>query len=130
MSYQSDDMVWRVDNRYLGPPGKTLPFPIRTNALWVGLGIGVALFITLREVFHISFSLNLVVIVVFGTAIATVRFMRHVDPERPVRAVLRSALNDLRSPRQPKPGQPITLHYLPALTLRRHGPVPSHEELL
>ncbi|WP_280381330.1 hypothetical protein [Nocardia wallacei] len=125
---QVDDLVWRVDNHYLGPPGKTLPIPIRTNALWVGLGIAAVLFIGFREIFHFPFSLNLVLIVIFGAAITTVRVMRRVGPERPVRAVLRAALNDLRSPRRPKAGQAVTLRYLPSVDPRHAEPSPDEEQ--
>uniref|UniRef100_UPI003F49770B hypothetical protein n=1 Tax=Nocardia suismassiliense TaxID=2077092 RepID=UPI003F49770B len=121
-----DDIVWRVDNHYLGPPGKTFPIAIRMNALWVGLGFAFTLLVVLRTVVHLSFSYNLVLIIAVSTAWFTSRFMRRVSPERPVRAVLRAALNDLRSPRQPKPGQTVSVRYSARLNADRHATTTIH----
>lgn len=117
--FQSDDIVWRVDNHYLGPPGKTLPFPIRMTALWVGITIASTIFIVMRTILHLPMSYNLLLIVAVGTAWLTSRFMRNVTPERPVRAVVRAAMNDLRSPREPKKGEEVAVRYSPHLDADR-----------
>lgn len=121
---ETDDDIYRVDDRYLGPPGRTLPWQARYRAYALGIGVFVTVLVLARSVLHIPMSFKLLIILLALTVVVTVRVMRKVTPERPMRSILRAAANDLRSPRALKPGEPIPTSFAP--TARRIGRFDEH----
>ena len=104
---ETDDLIYRVDNHYLGPTGKTLPVPIRYSAVGVGLSTFFALFIIARSVLHLSLSYGTFLILVVATVAVASRITQYISADRPLRSVITAAYNDLTSPRPPKAGESI-----------------------
>lgn len=104
---ETDDLIYRVDNHYLGPTGKTLPVPIRYSAVGVGLSTFFALFIIARSVLHLSLSYGTFLILVVATVAVSSRITQYISADRPLRSVITAAYNDLTSPRPPKTGESI-----------------------
>lgn len=101
----TDDDIYRVDERYLGPPGKTLAWHARYRAYGVGIVVFLGVLILLRGILHLPISARLVMVIIAATITITTIVMKKVTPERPFFAVLRAGLNDLTAPRPPTPGQ-------------------------
>lgn len=99
MRLRTDDDIYRARLVYLGPPGYTLPFhlPYAQYGLFVVL---VPLFMLV----HYMFTLHVDVFPAWEIALAMVAtsyIFRHVDPDRPARMVIRTALTDWRTTREP-----------------------------
>jgi hypothetical protein len=97
MKMITDDDIYRARLIYLGPPGYTLPIQL-PYAQW---GLFIALVCTNLMVF-VGASGN---VLASGVAIAVAVFLTYyiwsfVNPDRPVRVVLRVAFTDWRSIRQ------------------------------
>jgi hypothetical protein len=94
MRLRTDDDIYRARLVYLGPPGYTLP--VHLSYAQYGL------FILLVPVFmfiHYLFTLSVDIIPAWEIALAmvTTSFVwRYVDPDRPARMVIRTALTDWR----------------------------------
>ncbi|GIH18165.1 hypothetical protein [Rugosimonospora africana] len=99
MRLRTDDDIYRARLVYLGPPGYTLPFqlPYAQYGLFVLL---VPLFMFVHYLFTLHFDLFPAWEIALAM-VATSYIFRHVDPDRPARMVIRTALTDWRSTREP-----------------------------
>jgi hypothetical protein len=94
MRLRTDDDIYRARLVYLGPPGYTLPIQLPYAQY--------GLFIVLVPVFmflHYLITLHVDVIPAWEIALSMVTtsyIWRHVDPDRPARTVIRTALTDWR----------------------------------
>jgi hypothetical protein len=94
MRLRTDDDIYRARLVYLGPPGYTLPIqlPYAQYGLFLVL---VPLFMAI----HYMFTLTVDPFPAWEIALAMVTtsyIWRHVDPDRPARTVIRTALTDWR----------------------------------
>lgn len=97
MRVRSDDDLYSLENRYLGPPGRTIPFQARYSAYLVWAGY-VVIFLVLRQQLGIGGG-DGTFFVLFGTTIATVWSMKLVSPERPASVVLGMLWANITAPR-------------------------------
>jgi hypothetical protein len=103
MRLRTDDDIYRARLVYLGPPGYTLPIqlPYAQYGLFVVL---VPLFMFVHYLF--TFTVDLFPAWEIALAIvATSLVFRYVDPDRPARMVIRTALTDWRHTREPRAEQ-------------------------
>ncbi|WP_018352318.1 hypothetical protein [Longispora albida] len=103
MRLRTDDDIYRARLVYLGPPGYTLPvhLPYAQYGLFIAL-VPVFMFI------HYLFSLKVDLFPAWEIALAMVTtsfVFRHVDPDRPARMVIRTALTDWRRTTEPRTEQ-------------------------
>lgn len=99
MRLRTDDDIYRARLVYLGPPGYTLPIqlPYAQYGLFVLL---VPLFMGVRWV--LTQDIDWFPAWEIALAIVTTSYVfRHVDPDRPARMVIRTALTDWRRTREP-----------------------------
>jgi hypothetical protein len=99
MRLRTDDDIYRARLVYLGPPGYTLPFhlPYAQYGLFVLL---VPLFMFVHYLFTFTFDLFPAWEIALAM-VATSYIFRHVDPDRPARMVIRTALTDWRRTSEP-----------------------------
>src|SRR5690349_6072476 len=102
MKLRSDDDIYRARLIYLGPPGFTLPIQLH-YAQW---GLFAVICAVLTFLGWLAFG----TLTVIGTAIglsmfATSYIWGHVDPDRPVRKVLKTAATDWRATTRSGPGR-------------------------
>jgi len=98
MRLRTDDDIYRARLVYLGPPGYTLPIqlPYAQYGLFVLL---VPLFMLVR--YLITWKVDLFPAYEIALAmVATSYIFRHVDPDRPARKVIHTALTDWRRTRE------------------------------
>ncbi|MBV1853441.1 hypothetical protein [Catellatospora tritici] len=112
MRLRTDDDIYRARLVYLGPPGYTLPvqLPYAQYGLFV-------LLVPLYMGIHWLFSQQIEVFPAWEIALAIVStsyVFRHVDPDRPARMVIRTALTDWRRTREAG-----AEHHDPRLVARR-----------
>ena len=99
MRLRTDDDIYRARLVYLGPPGYTLPIQVS----YAQYGV----FVLLVPVFmfiHYLFAFHFDVIPAWEIALSIVCtsfIFRHVDPDRPARMVIRTALTDWRTKTEP-----------------------------
>ena len=94
MRLRTDDDIYRARLVYLGPPGYTLPvqLPYAQYGVFIVL---VPLFMTIH--YLLTFEFDPVPAWEIALAMVTTSFIwRHVDPDRPARTVIRTALTDWR----------------------------------
>ena len=99
MRLRTDDDIYRARLVYLGPPGYTLPvhLPYAQYGLFMLL---VPLYVFIHYLF--TFTVELFPAWEIALAIVTTSYIvRHVDPDRPARMVIRTALTDWRRTREP-----------------------------
>ncbi|MCE3555520.1 hypothetical protein LWC33_29250 [Pseudonocardia sp. RS11V-5] len=98
MRSRSDDELYSLQNRYLGPPGRTLMWQARYSAygLWLAYGF---VFLIIRAQLGLFDGFLGYVIVVVAAVVATQYTMRVITPDRPTVAVLRMFAAELRAPR-------------------------------
>ena len=99
MRLRTDDDIYRARLVYLGPPGYTLPvhLPYAQYGLFMLL---VPLYVLIHWLF--TFTVDLFPAWEIALAIVTTSFVfRYVDPDRPARMVIRTALTDWRRTREP-----------------------------
>ncbi|WP_436525707.1 hypothetical protein [Actinoplanes sp. HUAS TT8] len=99
MRLRTDDDIYRARLVYLGPPGYTLPIhlPYAQYGMFVVL---VPVFMVLH--YLITFSFDPFPAWEIALAMVTTSYVfRHVDPDRPARVVIRTALTDWRRTREP-----------------------------
>ena len=99
MRLRTDDDIYRARLVYLGPPGYTLPvqLPYAQYGVFVLL---VPLFMFIHYLF--TFTIDLFPAYEIALAmVATSLIFRYVDPDRPARMVVRTALTDWRHTREP-----------------------------
>jgi hypothetical protein len=121
----SDDELYAVQGRYLGPPGKTLPWQARYIAYAVFAGYLFGLLI-LRQQLRILPGGGGYVVLVLASVLSTIATMRLVTPERPVTAVLAGFWADIGAPR---PGGGTTYYGAPDLRrvlISTERPRPRH----
>ena len=97
MRLRTDDDIYRARLVYLGPPGYTLPIqlPYAQYGLFLLL---VPLYMFIHYLF--TFSVDVVPVWEISLAMVTTSFIwRYVDPDRPARMVIRTALTDWRGSR-------------------------------
>jgi hypothetical protein len=95
---RTDDDIYRARLVYLGPPGYTLPFhlPYAQYGLF-------ALLVPAYMLIHYMFTLKFDLFPAWEIALAMVTtsyIFRHVDPDRPARMVIRTALTDWHGTRE------------------------------
>src|SRR5438477_7951610 len=98
MRLRTDDDIYRARLVYLGPPGYTLPvqLPYAQYGLFV-------LLVPLFMFIHYLFSSTVDPFPAWEIALAMVStsyIFRHVDPDRPARKVITTALTDWRRTRE------------------------------
>jgi hypothetical protein len=104
MRLRTDDDIYRARLVYLGPPGYTLPvhLPYAQYGMFMLL---VPLYVFIHWLLTLvagSPSIDLFPAWEIALAIVTTSYIfRHVDPDRPARAVIRTALTDWRRTREP-----------------------------
>ena len=103
MRLRTDDDIYRARLIYLGPPGYTLPFqlPYAQYGLFAAL---VPTFMFIRYLFTMEVDLFPAWEIALAMVTTSVVF-RHVDPDRPARKVIRTALTDWRRTREPRTEQ-------------------------
>ncbi|HKS98547.1 MAG TPA: hypothetical protein VJT31_03365 [Rugosimonospora sp.] len=116
MRLRTDDDIYRARLVYLGPPGYTLPFqlPYAQYGLFV-------LLVPVYMLIHYMFTLKFDLFPAWEIALAMVTtsyIFRHVDPDRPARMVIRTALTDWRATREQ--AAPRRLPRLVASRIRVH----------
>ncbi|MDO3703694.1 hypothetical protein ACIBXA_00330 [Micromonospora echinaurantiaca] len=99
MRLRTDDDIYRARLVYLGPPGYTLPvhLPYAQYGLFM-------LLVPLYMFIHWLFTLKVELFPAWEIALAIVTtsfVFRYVDPDRPARMVIRTALTDWRRTREP-----------------------------
>lgn len=103
MRLRTDDDIYRARLVYLGPPGYTLP--VHLSYAQYGLFI---LLVPLYMFIHWLFTFDVSIFPAWEIALAMVTtsfVFRYVDPDRPARKVIRTALTDWRRSREPAVGQ-------------------------
>ena len=99
MRLRTDDDIYRARLVYLGPPGYTLPVQLP----YAQYGV-FALLVPLFVFIHWLFTFSIDVFPAYEIALAMVAtslIFRYVDPDRPARMVVRTALTDWRHTREP-----------------------------
>jgi hypothetical protein len=99
MRLRTDDDIYRARLVYLGPPGYTLPvqLPYAQYGLFVLL---VPIYVGIHYLF--TFKIDLFPAWEIALSIVTTSYIfRHVDPDRPARMVIRTALTDWRRTHEP-----------------------------
>jgi hypothetical protein len=97
MRLRTDDDIYRARLVYLGPPGYTLPIQLPYAQYGVFL-----LFVPLFMFIHFLFTGTVDPFPAWEIALAMVStsfLWRYVDPDRPARMVIRTALTDWRGAR-------------------------------
>jgi len=100
MRLRTDDDIYRARLVYLGPPGYTLPIqlPYAQYGLFVLL---VPLYMFIHWLFTFKFELFPAWEIALAM-VSTSLVFRYVDPDRPARMVIRTALTDWRHTREPR----------------------------
>ncbi len=100
MRLRTDDDIYRARLVYLGPPGYTLPIQLS----YAHYGLFVVL-VPLFMFVHYLFTRQVDLFPAWEIALAMVGtslVFRYVDPDRPARMVIRTALTDWRHTREPR----------------------------
>ena len=100
MRLRTDDDIYRARLVYLGPPGYTLPIQLPyaqygVFALLVPLFMFIRFLVTQHIDYFPAYEIALAMV-------ATSLIFRYVDPDRPARMVVRTALTDWRHTREPR----------------------------
>ncbi|OON30040.1 hypothetical protein BSA16_18275, partial [Micromonospora sp. Rc5] len=98
MRLRTDDDIYRARLVYLGPPGYTLP----VHLPYAQYGVFMLL-VPLYMFIHWLFTLQVELFPAWEIALAIVStsfIFRYVDPDRPARMVIRTALTDWRRTRE------------------------------
>ena len=103
MRLRTDDDIYRARLVYLGPPGYTLPvqLPYAQYGLFM-------LLVPLYMFIHYLFTFEVELFPAWEIALAIVStslVFRYVDPDRPARMVIRTAVTDWRRTREPRAEQ-------------------------
>jgi hypothetical protein len=99
MRLRTDDDIYRARLVYLGPPGYTLPVQLS----YAQYGVFVLL-VPVFMAIHYLFTLHIDIVPAWEIALSIVCtsfIFRHVDPDRPARMVIRTAMTDWRATREP-----------------------------
>ncbi|OLL74333.1 hypothetical protein Ae168Ps1_2721 [Pseudonocardia sp. Ae168_Ps1] len=99
MRSRSDDELYALQNRWLGPPGRTLFWQARYAAYIVWVGYFLIFLIVRQQLGDLLSGFLGYVIVTLMALLATNLTMRVVTPDRPAGQVLRMFLAELGAPR-------------------------------
>lgn len=123
MRVETDDELGRVDRRWLGPPGRELPFAAR----YVAWGLGLAFFALGQTLMSAAGAVSIIntAIVIMGSAIATTLVLRTVNPDKPVRVLARAAWSEISSPRPDTTPAQRSVPGHASIRLRADVPAPS-----
>lgn len=118
MRVGTDDVLYDVNNVWLGPPGMTFPARARYAAYLVGSAVFVAIFVVFKSWFGLGlFTAGWAL----AFTIAVTRWvMKKINLDRPVTAVMVMFFRELASPRAAKPA----IHGQTAIRLRHAQPMP------
>lgn len=100
MLLKSDDSLYRIDAKWLGPKGNTLPFAARYSA-WAMAFAGVFVFLAVFRKAGLPFSPFTAVLCIALSVGVTALVHRRIDAERPVRAVAADFWHEVKTPRPP-----------------------------
>ncbi|MBN1170768.1 MAG: hypothetical protein JXA67_01215 [Micromonosporaceae bacterium] len=106
MRLRTDDDIYRARLVYLGPPGYTLPIQL-SYAHYGVFALLVPLFILMHGLINLALSARFRPDLfpaweISLAMVATSLIFRYVDPDRPARMVVRTALTDWRRTREPR----------------------------
>jgi hypothetical protein len=93
-------LIGGVDTRFLGPKGYTLPFAARYSAWTVGFFVMVV-GLALERKLGIGFNPYSAVWALMITVTITTLLHKHIDTERPVRALAQVFWREVDAPRTP-----------------------------
>jgi hypothetical protein len=102
MRMHNDDEVYAVDDVFLGPTQRTLPFRVRYRAYGIGsvlyaLALGIEVKVGVIGVWPALYAL-------VATVFVTMKIMDHVDHENTARAVFIAFWHEVKAPRTRKSG--------------------------
>lgn len=98
MEISNDDVMYRVDSVWLGPPKATFPWRARYVSWGIGLTATLVVLGLLRVWFGFGvFTLGWSLVIGIGLTRAVGKKLTH---ERPLRDVTRMAMRELTTPRQ------------------------------
>ena len=120
MRLRTDDDIYRARLVYLGPPGYTLPIqlPYAQYGLFVVL---VPVFMFIHWLF--TFTVDLFPAWEIALAMVSTSYVfRHVDPDRPARKVIRTALTDWRSSRESSTERRLPRLFASRIRIRESAP--------
>ena len=121
MDINSDDVMYRVDSVWLGPPKATFPW----RARYVSWGVGLTSTLLTLGILRLWLSFGFFLLgwsLVIGVGITRL-VGRKLTHERPLRDVARMAMRELTTPRQHT--RPIGgAADLTAVRIREHRPTP------
>jgi hypothetical protein len=123
MEISNDDVMYRVDAVWLGPPKATFPW----RARYVSWGIGLVCTLLVLGVLRLWFPFGFFTLgwsLVIGVGITRL-IGRKITHERPLRDVARMAVRELTTPRQTT--TPTGGAANPSVVrIREHRPTPRH----
>ncbi|MCZ9634982.1 hypothetical protein [Rhodococcus sp. BH5] len=96
---ETDDDLYRVDQHWLGPPGRAFPKPIRYQSAGIGILLAIGSWILVFGLLSLPPNGWTVMGMCLLTYYGTKRFTERLGTERTLGSLARSAINDLRSPR-------------------------------
>lgn len=96
---ETDDDLYRVDQHWLGPPGRAFPKPIRYQSAGIGSLLAIGSWILVFGLLSLPPNGWTVMGMCLLTYYGTKRFTERLGTERTLGSLARSAINDLRSPR-------------------------------
>jgi hypothetical protein len=100
MRLRTDDDIYRARLVYLGPPGYTLPIQL-PYAQYGVFALLVPLFMFLHYLLTFQPPDLFPAYEIALAMVSTSLIFRYVDPDRPARMVIRTALTDWRNTREP-----------------------------
>lgn len=103
MRVSTDDTVYRVDSRWLGPQGITIA---RVGVRYQAVGLGFLLWVPAAMAMSLAGINGLTGLLasVAATVTCTAAIMHHVDHDRPLQAQLTVLLHEITAPRPtPRP---------------------------
>lgn len=103
MLIRTDDEMYRVDRTYLGPKGRRFFFRATYRAYGIWLVTAVMLSLLLLR---LGVPVNAVsVLLAFSASVyVTIRIGRHLDHDRPLRAMVSQVWHEVNAPREPRLG--------------------------
>lgn len=101
MMVRTDDEMYRVDRTYLGPKGKRFPFRATYRAYGIWLTVVLLLAAALLRL-GVSASFGSVALTLAGAIYLTIRIGKHLDADRPLRAVVTQLWHEVTAPREPR----------------------------
>lgn len=101
MMVRTDDEMYRVDRTYLGPKGRRFPFRATYRAYGIWLTVVLLLGAALLRL-GVGASFGSVTLTLAGAVYLTIRIGKHLDADRPLRAVVTQLWHEVTAPREPR----------------------------